>query len=333
MYRSFFKTFLVLAGIICATQIVSAFDASSTSFILRDAVVGAGGVYQSSTSFQMFSGSDPVLTQGGLTSASFNGRYGFLYYPYIQAGALTGVLNGSAVDLSWVASEASVGLNVSGYETGIGTAPGGPYSYTNVSNVVSYSYTGLTPDVYYFVVRTLDGLGNVIAVSNEEEVEVPQVISFSVTDTTIGFGSLVSSSSRYATGDTTGSSSETEAHQLVADTNAPNGYSVSVRGNPLTASGNTIDPIGGTNVSPVTGTEQFGIRLTATGGAGTVENPYSGSGFAFDATTTVSDLIAGAVSGTGVPTTYSVRYVSNIDTVTQAGAYASTLTYVMTANY
>jgi hypothetical protein len=53
---------------------------------------------------------------------------------------------------------------------------------------------------------------------------VSQSLTFSISDNTIGFGTLSSGSSKYATGDTTGSASEVEAHNIVVGTNAANGY-------------------------------------------------------------------------------------------------------------
>ncbi len=60
-------------------------DLSSPSFIVRDPVVGTGGGFFSSGSFQMFGSGDGVLT-GYNTSLSFIGEFGFLYFP---AGSVT----------------------------------------------------------------------------------------------------------------------------------------------------------------------------------------------------------------------------------------------------
>lgn len=325
--------FLSLVGVACTIGTVQASDATSASFILRDAVIGAGGTYQSSTNFQMFSGSDAVLTGRAGTSTSFAGRFGFLYYPYLQKGTLTGTLNGTGVDLSWTATTASLGLQVSGYDTGISSTSGSGYSYTSVGLVTSHSYTALSPGTYYFVVRTLDGLGNVIAVSNEEMVIVPQIISFSISDTSIGFGTLSPSTTRYATGDTLGSGTETEAHQLASATNAPYGYSISIRGAAPTNGIDTIDSIGASNTSPSTGTDQFGLRLTATGGSGAVVGGYTGSGFAYDANATTPSSVATNAVGDAVTTTYSARYVANVGSTTTSGGYGTNLVYIVTANF
>ena len=144
-----------LCCIVFSVGIVTASDLTSTSFIIRDPVVGAGGDYGSSASFKAYTSGD-LTTIGQNSSASFIGRAGFLYYPYATQGAFSATANGSAVDLAWGATSAGLGWSVSGYSTGISSVSGGPYTYTSVGNVTSYSYTGLTPGEYCFVLRTLD---------------------------------------------------------------------------------------------------------------------------------------------------------------------------------
>ncbi len=164
----------------------------------------------------------------------------------------------------------------------------------------------------------------------------PQSLTFSISDNSIGFGTLVSSAARYATGDTLGSSSEVEAHQLSVTTNAASGYSVTVKGATLTSaqnSGNTITAIGGTNTASSAGSEQFGLRMTASGGTGAVTAPYAAAGFAYAGTASAASQVASAATGDGVATTYSVRYLANIGATTEAGDYRGNLVYVATANF
>lgn len=177
-----------------------------------------------------------------------------------------------------------------------------------------------------------------INILNDDQVSVSatvaQSLTFTISDNSIGFGPLSASAARYATGDTSGTGSETEAHNLVVGTNAANGYTMTVNGATLTCSacgGATINAIGNTNSSSSVGTEQFGLRMTASGGSGTVSAPYAASGFAFD-TAAFPDEVASA-SGATANTTYSVRYLANIASNTEAGSYSATLTYVATANF
>jgi hypothetical protein len=174
-----------------------------------------------------------------------------------------------------------------------------------------------------------------VNILNDDQVSVTatvaQSLTFSISDNTIGFGTLSSSAARYATGDATGSSSETEAHTIIVGTNATSGYAMTVSGTTLTSGGNTINAIGTTNTASSAGTEQFGLRMSATGGSGSVTAPYAASGFAFD-TAAFPDQVASA-SGTSADTTYSARYLANITSNTEAGAYAATLTYSVTTTF
>lgn len=160
---------------------------------------------------------------------------------------------------------------------------------------------------------------------------VSQSITFTISDNSIGFGNLTSANARYATGDASGSDSETGAHDIVVGTNASGGYTLTMTGATLTSGGNTIDDIGASNAASSAGTEQFGVRFTASGGSGTVAVPYAASGFAFD-DAAFPDTVASA-GGATANTTYSARYLANITSNTEAGSYTATMTYVAVPNY
>lgn len=184
---------------------------------------------------------------------------------------------------------------------------------------------------------TFSDTGNImVPILNDDQVSVTatvaQTLTFSISDNTIGFGTLSSSAARFATGDATGSGTETEAHTLAVDTNAASGYTTTVKGATLAYGIPTITAIGGTNTASSTGTEQFGIRLSPSGGAGTVTAPYAASGFAYAADASTASQVASS-STASATTTYSVRYLANISTSTEAGSYSTTLTYVTTANF
>ncbi len=163
-----------------------------------------------------------------------------------------------------------------------------------------------------------------------------QEISMTISDNSIGFGSLSPSSARYATGDTLGSGTDSsDAHTVTASTNASGGYILTVNGTTLTCnacSGATINSIGGTSAASSPGTEQFGIRAVVNSGTGTVSVPYNqASEFAFDAAAFPDQIATG--SGDNTPTEYGVRYLSNITSLTEAGVYNGILTYTVTASY
>lgn len=157
---------------------------------------------------------------------------------------------------------------------------------------------------------------------------VDPVIVFAITDSTIGYGSLSASGARWATGDTLGSGSATSAHDITASTNATSGYTIYVLGATLTSGADTIDAIGASATASSPGTEQFGIKLSASGGSGAVIAPYATANYAYNAVSTQDDIATSTVPS--LTTTYSVTYIANISAITQPGSYGTTLTYTAT---
>jgi hypothetical protein len=169
MSRNGFFAFL-LAIIVASCVGVSRVDATdyaSANFIVRDPVIGGVGGVGSSSSFELFSSGDFVFS-GRSSSASFLGRYGFLYFPYVTQPVLSATAGNAEVDLSWTASDAGLGFDVSGYEYGVTTTSGSSYTFLNVGNVTSTTATSLTNGTtYYFIIRVLDAFGSPIATSAE----------------------------------------------------------------------------------------------------------------------------------------------------------------------
>lgn len=160
-----------------------------------------------------------------------------------------------------------------------------------------------------------------------------QSISFNISHSSVGFGELSVSGLRYATSDGTGSATETEAYAIDISTNSASGYGLYIKGDTLKKGSYTIDPIGGTNITPSPGTRAFGIRAVASGGVGTVVSPYDGSGFAYDASETTESTVATAGTGDGVTTIYSIRSVATIDSLLDYGDYTTNLTYIVVPNF
>jgi hypothetical protein len=164
---------------------------------------------------------------------------------------------------------------------------------------------------------------------------VDPTISFAVSDPTIGFGTLYSTKARYATGNLAGDDSETSAHNLTVSTNAVSGYTVYVLGATLTNVSNgsyTVSAIGGTKATYAIGTEQFGIQVTPTGGSGVADDPYdTASNYAYDAVTT-QDIIGHSTIASAT-TTFAISYLGSVAATTEAGTYATTLTYTATGSF
>jgi hypothetical protein len=170
---------------------------------------------------------------------------------------------------------------------------------------------------------------------DEESTAAPaQSISFSVSTSSVYFGIVSPSLTRYASStNIQGSNTEVDAHTFTVNTNAVNGYTVTVKGQTLTAASSTIAAIGSVATTSLLGVEQFGLRLTASGGSGTTTSPYNLSTFAYAATATTSSQVASAFLGDNATTTYAVRYVANIAPTTIASVYTANIVYVATANF
>lgn len=163
---------------------------------------------------------------------------------------------------------------------------------------------------------------------------VDPTLTFTVSDTTIGFGTLAVANARYATGDTSGSASDAaSAHDLTIATNTTAGYAITYNGATLTSGGNTISVATiAADANGTPGSEQFALSAT-TDGAGTIASGYAHTGpdwkfVAGSAQTLISK--ASAVAGTE---TVGVRYLANVASTSEPGAYQTNLTYVGTATF
>lgn len=220
---------------------------------------------------------------------------------------------------------------------GIGAAVLAPNDKIIISYTGASSTNPTTPGSYVITIGgTFGDAGDItvnILTSNQVDITatVPQSLTFSISDTSISFGNLSAVAARYASGTASGDTSEVEAHNVIVGTNASNGYTMTVGGSTLTSGSSTITAIGSSNTASSVGTEQFGLRMTASGGIGAVSAPYAAAGFAFD-TGAFPDVIATA-SGSSANTTYSARYIANITASTEAGIYTGAVTYVATANF
>jgi len=220
---------------------------------------------------------------------------------------------------------------------GVGSAAIAPGARIIVRLNASNSVNPTTPGSYVIAISgTFGDTGDITVniLSNSQvdiSASVPQSLTFSISDTSVSFGNLNPSAARYASGTDAGSATEVEAHNIIVGTNAANGYTITASGTTLTSGLNTITPIGGSNTASSVGSEQFGMRFTASGGIGAVAAPYALTGFAYD-TAAFPDIIASA-SGASANTTYSARYLANIGANTEAGNYSAVLTFIATANY
>lgn len=85
------RDFLFLTGLIFLAlfSVTQAFDMTSTNFTVRDPIIGTLGGYGTSTNFKLISAGHTSLSDIGGTSASFQARFGFLYWEEGEEGAIT----------------------------------------------------------------------------------------------------------------------------------------------------------------------------------------------------------------------------------------------------
>lgn len=349
--KIFFKKILTIF-LLCfwSFQFTYATDLTSTNFIIRDPIVGTGGSYGTSTNFKLY-GSGNTLLSGTGSSTNFIGRYGFLYFPFANIGTLTAVQNGIDADLSWPASTSGLGWTVGDYETGIATVSGGPYTYTNVGTSTTHTYPSLTPGEYCFVVRTLDSLGNVIGVSNEDCVTITPVLVFDI-DTSVAdsetsspyivsLGSITTTDNRVS-----GSTDSINMIILEGMTNAPTGVAVSVKnangGNGLVSSSNPSSNINSADGTMSVGTENYGLCIATASLSGFIRvAPYNSDTCATNShtngvqglTTTGENLLSS--NDTTLADGHAEIIVNaGISTSTSAQSdYSDTLTFIATSTF
>jgi len=219
--------------------------------------------------------------------------------------------------------------------------------FTNSQRIVNSGQDGLwdfslkdnnAPQSTAYCFRIVESDGTVLSAYSvyPEITTAAYAISMTLSDTTIGYGSLSSVASRWATGDTLGSGSQGVAHTISAGAESPNGYSIYVRGATLTNGSYTIDAISGGQTSPSPGSEQFGLHATIAGGSGYIDNGYGTIFFGtrlyrYGGTNSVADLFGSALVASD--DTFSCYYLANISSTTEPGLYTTTLTYVIVGNY
>lgn len=240
------------------------------------------------------------------------------------SGTVITFTNGTTAVAAGSVITIEIGTNATNQSTGVRQITNGPAGTTllTISGTFTDSGTIGIPIIADDVV-TLNAL-------------VQPSISFSISDNSLFFGNLRTAGACFAQGTDPGAVTcpttvETEAFNFQAGTNATSGYIVTAQGATLTSGGNTITPLA-VNTASFPGNEQFGIRISATGGSGTVLAPFAASGFAWTPTASTAVIVANT-SAPSTTTTYSVREMANISSLTEAGTYTASQTYVITGTF
>lgn len=241
-------------------------------------------------------------------------------------------------------------------------------STTNTSfyaRVVTYDsltdaqgYTAANPDV---VGAHIDDGGIALSTANQITItaKVQERLTFCVF-TNSPANCAAATGSAIALGDDNGILDYSAAHAnsnagFIASTNATNGVDIYMKGTTLTSGANTITAVSPA-VNSAIGTEQFGMcadtdgagafsidaaYVPTTGDCGAIATsstatPYTGlEEFFLDTTATASasgDLLASS-AGASQPTEGTLAFLGNIDLVTEAGIYTSTMTFIATGTF
>ena len=250
------------------------------------------------------------------------------------SGATAGLANTSTTVLTFTngtgAITAGHTINIK-----IGTnAAGGTYQITNASTPGNKSI-GITGSFTDVGTSTVDIVTNDAVAINAL---VNQSLTFAISSNAINFGALTTSNAKFAIADPNGTTTETVAHTLTMATNSTAGYTITVQGTTLTSQQNptnTITAVGATAAASDPGnSEQFGVRSSVSGGTGsTIDPTFAGvTTYGYDGTAATPATFATGNVATNI-TTYSLYYLANITSVTEAGNYGTALTYVGTANF
>ncbi len=168
-----------------------------------------------------------------------------------------------------------------------------------------------------------------------EEAPAPSTsITFSISDNSVGFGTLTSAGARYATYDGLGSDTATSAHSITVYSTASSGFSLTYEADNLTSGANTISSATISNDSNGTpGTEQFAISASSATGIISPSFGYdyqSGPDWNFIPGTTTEFASSGVATSS---MNIDMYYLANVSGATEAGTYSTTFTYIATGNF
>jgi hypothetical protein len=173
--------------------------------------------------------------------------------------------------------------------------------------------------------------GNV-AVSTAQPINLtgvtPEILVFCV-GTTITSDCTTVSGNSIDFGDFSPVATRTGTSVMQAQTNAANGYNITVNGTTLASGVNTIPGLAAQTASTV-GTSQFGLNVgVAGGGSGSVDANYNNAGlYRFNN----GDRVGLALLPTNA-NTFTSNYIVNIVGSQAAGVYTATMTYICTASF
>ncbi len=229
-----------------------------------------------------------------------------------------------------IAGTSVIGVKIGTNATGSGTGV----------NQITNPGTAQTAQIDIAGTQTDSGSLAVVIIDDETvavTANVDPTITFSISDTSIGFGDLTTANARFATTDGTGADADSaEAFNMQLSTNADNGYAITYNGTTLTGTQGTISVATISNDANGTpGSEQFAMGFSTDGDA-TIAAAYDHNAtpanrdwnFVASTTTTIA-----SETGPTVTETISAFLLANIAGNTEAGSYSTSITYIATATF
>jgi hypothetical protein len=225
----------------------------------------------------------------------------------------------------------------------------------NAGTIISFTLNNVvnpsTPNQSYNVrITTYTGQDGVtgpvdtgnVALSTAQPVQLtgvtPEILVFCVGTSITGNCTTVSGST-IDFGDFSPVATATGTSVMQAQTNAANGYSISINGTTLASGVNTIPGLAAPTAS-TQGISQFGLNLRLNGTPAVGADPYGvGNGSVTASYNTPNAFTfnnGDTVATAGAPTnsnTYTSSYIVNIGGQQAAGVYTATMTYICTASF
>ena len=242
----------------------------------------------------------------------------------------------------------------------VAAANGAPYitraaANLNSATALSYTLAGITNPsttnaTYYVRLTTYTGSdgatgptdNGTVAMSTAQPVQLtgvtPEILVFCV-GTAITSDCTTVAGNTIDFGDFSPTATRSGTSVMQAQTNAGNGYSITVNGTTLSSGANTIPGLSAQTASTL-GVSQFGLNLrantTPTVGANTT-GAGSGTFSANYGTANSYRFVSGdSVALASLPTnanTFTSSYLVNIGGAQAAGVYTATMTYICTASF
>jgi len=242
----------------------------------------------------------------------------------------------------------------------VNTTNGAPYitrvaANINATTPLSYTLGTITNpntpnQTYYVRITTYTGSdgatgpvdNGTVAMSTAEPVQLtgvtPEILVFCV-GTSIGSDCTSIAGNTIDFGDSSPTATRSGTSVMQAQTNASNGYAITVNGTTLSSGINTIPGLGVQTASTL-GVSQFGLNIRANATPAVGADPTgAGSGTFtgnYGAPNQYRFVSGDSVATAAVPTnanTFTSSYVVNIGGAQAAGVYTATMTYICTASF